>query len=107
MREFINSFLIYNDFISKSEEEQFMSEVEPHLKRHIYEKDHWDDVSLLFIFTSSKNPTLNLQAIQGFRETERKHFNKANTEIVNRIKDTSFDKEGSRMVNMNTISHFL
>jgi len=76
MREFINSFLIYNDFISKSEEEQFMSEVEPHLKRHIYEKDHWDD------------------AIQGFRETERKHFNKANTEIVNRIKDTSFDKEG-------------
>ena len=57
-REFINSFLIYNDFISKSEEEQFMSEVEPHLKRHIYEKDHWDDVSLLIIFTKSNNPTL-------------------------------------------------
>ena len=48
-REFIDSFLIYNEFISKSEEEQFMNEVEPHLKRHIYEKDHWDDVSLRFI----------------------------------------------------------
>ena len=44
-KEFIDSFLIYNEFITKSEEEQFMSEVEPHLKRHIYEKDHWDDVS--------------------------------------------------------------
>ena len=44
-REFIDSFLIYNEFISKSEEEQFMNEVEPHLKRHIYEKDHWDNVS--------------------------------------------------------------
>ena len=47
-REFIGSFLIYNEFITTIEEEQFMSEVEPHLKRHIYEKDHWDDVSFRF-----------------------------------------------------------
>ena len=47
-REFISSFLIYNEFITTIEEEQFMSEVEPHLKRHIYEKDHWDDVSFRF-----------------------------------------------------------
>ena len=47
-REFIGSFLIYNEFITTLEEEQFMSEVEPHLKRHIYEKDHWDDVSFRF-----------------------------------------------------------
>ena len=47
-REFISSFIIYNEFITTLEEEQFMCEVEPHLKRHIYEKDHWDDVSFRF-----------------------------------------------------------
>ena len=72
-----------------------MCEVEPHLKRHIYEKDHWDDVSFKFYGICRRTNTgLYFQAIQGFRETERKHFSKANTEIVNRIKDTSFDKEG-------------
>ena len=45
-----------------------------------------------------KDHSLYFQAIQGFRETERKHFNKANTEIVNRIKDTSFDKEGNQLL---------
>ena len=34
------------------------------------------------------------QAIQGFRETERKHFNTNNTATVNRIKDISFPREG-------------
>merc|ERR1719167_1622883 len=53
-----------------------MKEMEPPLSRHVYEKDHWDD------------------AIKGFRETERKFFNKENTEIVNRIKHVSFPTEG-------------
>lgn len=53
-----------------------MSEMEPHLKRHVYEKDHWDD------------------AIQGFRETERKFFNKQNSLVVQRMKEQSFPSEG-------------
>ena len=46
--KFAKSFLIYDDFICESEETKFMSEMEPHLKRHVYEKDHWDDVSVNF-----------------------------------------------------------
>ena len=44
--KFAKSFQIFDDFITESEESSFISEMEPHLKRHIYEKDHWDDVSL-------------------------------------------------------------
>ena len=31
------------DFITLEEEESFVKEMDPHLKRHIYEKDHWDE----------------------------------------------------------------
>ena len=44
--EFESSFLVHENFVSLEEEEQLMKEFEPHLKRHIYEKDHWDNVSL-------------------------------------------------------------
>ena len=44
MDKFADSFLIFENVISEKEEETFMKEMEPHLKRHIYEKDHWDDV---------------------------------------------------------------
>lgn len=42
--KFADSFLIYENFVTEKEEESFMKEMEPHLKRHVYEKDHWDDV---------------------------------------------------------------
>jgi len=77
---FKESFLIYENLLTEDEEANFMTEMEPHLKRHIYEKDHWDD------------------AIQGFRETERKFFNKMNTPIVERIKSRSFPSEGSEVL---------
>ena len=35
--------LIYNEFITKQEEEQFMSMVEPHLKCYIYAPRHGHD----------------------------------------------------------------
>ena len=65
---FLQSFLVLEEVVTKDEEATFMKEMEPHLKRHIYEKDHWDD------------------AIVGFRETERKIFNASNTPLVERIK---------------------
>ena len=37
--------LIYNDFLSKEEEESLLKEVEPYLKRMRYEYNHWDNVS--------------------------------------------------------------
>ena len=65
---FLRSFLVLEEVVTEDEEATFMKEMEPHLKRHIYEKDHWDD------------------AIVGFRETERKIFNTSNTPLVDRIK---------------------
>ena len=56
------SFKIIPDFINEEEELSLVKEVEPHLKRLVYEKDHWDE------------------AIIGFRETEKKHWNKIDLE---------------------------
>ena len=58
--KFSDSFIVIEDVVNEAEEDAFMKEMEVHLKRHIYEKDHWDD------------------AIKGFRETERKVFNAGN-----------------------------
>ena len=44
-KKFAESFLVFENFVSEGEERNFMKEMEPHLKRHVYEKDHWDDVS--------------------------------------------------------------
>ena len=44
--EFRSSFIVHENFASPEEEDRLMAEFEPHLKRHIYEKDHWDNVSL-------------------------------------------------------------
>ena len=49
VEKFANSFLIFENTVSAKEEEIFMKEMEPHLKRHVYEKDHWDDVMLEFL----------------------------------------------------------
>lgn len=43
--EFRSSFIVHENFASPEEEDRLMAEFEPHLKRHIYEKDHWDNVS--------------------------------------------------------------
>ena len=76
VEKFTESFLVFEDVVNRNEEESFMNEMEPHLKRHIYEKDHWDD------------------AIKGFRETERKIFRAENTNVVQRIKRLGFPAEG-------------
>ena len=37
--------LVLPDFLSESEEESLLAEVEPYMKRLRYEFDHWDNVS--------------------------------------------------------------
>ncbi|XP_059078658.1 alpha-ketoglutarate-dependent dioxygenase alkB homolog 7, mitochondrial-like [Tigriopus californicus] len=71
--QFQSSFLIYDDFISVEEEQSLFNEVEPHLKRQTYEKDHWDD------------------AISNFRETERKHWNAHNLPVIQRLQKFAFE----------------
>uniref|UniRef100_A0A6P7H4J4 Alpha-ketoglutarate-dependent dioxygenase alkB homolog 7, mitochondrial-like n=1 Tax=Diabrotica virgifera virgifera TaxID=50390 RepID=A0A6P7H4J4_DIAVI len=63
---------VHNDFISEQEEKSVLDEIEPYLKRMRYEFDHWDD------------------AIHGYRETERLHWNKANNEIIDRVRNIAF-----------------
>ena len=66
------SFKIIPDFINEEEELSLVKEVEPHLKRLVYEKDHWDE------------------AIIGFRETEKKHWNKMNEKLIEKLRLTAF-----------------
>jgi len=77
---FFNSFTFCEDFISDIEESNLVLEVQPHLERQVYEKDHWDE------------------AIVDFRETERKHWNHLNTEIIKKLQNTAFDPEGTRLL---------
>jgi len=68
--KFADSFLIYENLVSPTEEETFMAEMEPHLKRHVYEKDHWDDVSLPW-----EIKTVNLKCSRQFKALERRSGN--------------------------------
>ena len=45
MQQVFKSMTLIKDFITTEEEESLFKEVEPHLKRQVYEKDHWDEVS--------------------------------------------------------------
>ncbi|XP_013398088.1 alpha-ketoglutarate-dependent dioxygenase alkB homolog 7, mitochondrial isoform X1 [Lingula anatina] len=63
---------IFENFLSEKEELSLLSEVEPRLKMMKYEFDHWDSV------------------IYGYRETDKKDWNKANTEIINRVRELAF-----------------
>lgn len=49
-QNFLRDMLIIEDFLSESEEEALFSEVDPYMKRLRYEFDHWDDVSILWVY---------------------------------------------------------
>ena len=56
-----DSFTLYTKFITSDEESSLVREVEPHLKRLVYEKDHWDDViRIYFQFNIYKHAVCNI-----------------------------------------------
>ena len=60
MRQVTSSFRLIKDFVTTTEEESLFKEVEPHLKRQVYEKDHWDEVNENFEMTTyKKGPQLS------------------------------------------------
>ncbi|XP_026181272.1 alpha-ketoglutarate-dependent dioxygenase alkB homolog 7, mitochondrial [Mastacembelus armatus] len=59
-------------FITEQEEEAFLRELEPGLKKKRYEYDHWD------------------HAIHGYRETERVTWGAACEEVLNRVRSVAF-----------------
>jgi hypothetical protein len=44
-KQFLKDMRVLENFLSADEEEEFLKEIEPYLKRMRYEFDHWDDVS--------------------------------------------------------------
>ena len=73
------SLKIIPNFITEKDEESLVKEVEPHLKRLVYEKNHWDE------------------AIIKFRETERKNWNIANTKLIDHLRSTAFHPEDKQL----------
>ncbi|XP_048197840.1 alpha-ketoglutarate-dependent dioxygenase alkB homolog 7, mitochondrial isoform X1 [Perognathus longimembris pacificus] len=63
-------------FLSKGEEETLSRELEPELRRRRYEYDHWD--------------ALSVQAIHGFRETEKSRWSEASRAILQRVQSAAF-----------------
>ena len=86
---FSSSFLIYNNFVTQEEEDNLMLEFEKHFKRHLYEKDHWDN------------------AIAKFRETEKKFFDKVNTPVIEKIRKISFPESGRTRLSLNELRIYL
>ncbi|XP_061192040.1 alpha-ketoglutarate-dependent dioxygenase alkB homolog 7, mitochondrial-like [Saccostrea echinata] len=77
--DLIDSFVVYNDFISEEEECSLMNELDPYMRRLRYERDHWDD------------------AIHGYRETERRQWNAENSSILKRVSDIAFPPTVSKL----------
>ncbi|ETN68080.1 hypothetical protein AND_000083 [Anopheles darlingi] len=71
-KAFCQDMLVVQQFLNETEESGLLGEIEPYLKRLRYEFDHWDD------------------AIHGYRETERKHWQPSNRAIIDRIIATAF-----------------
>ncbi|KAH8419562.1 hypothetical protein KR222_006118 [Zaprionus bogoriensis] len=95
-RDFEQHMRIIPDFISEAEEQQLHEEIEPYMSRLRYEFDHWDDVSTIYSSMASALLTTNcfglaLQAIHGFRETERRKWYPQNREILDRVRQVAFD----------------
>lgn len=68
-------FVLLKEFITIEEESNLMLEIEKSFRRTKYEYDHWDN------------------AIHGFRETEKSHWNECNMEIMGRIQQLAFHKK--------------
>ncbi|GFS63970.1 alpha-ketoglutarate-dependent dioxygenase alkB homolog 7, mitochondrial [Trichonephila inaurata madagascariensis] len=66
---------LHENFISNSEEESLLKEIDPIFKRRRYQFDHWDG------------------AIQGYKETEKENWNEENSKILQRLCNFSFSAE--------------
>uniref|UniRef100_T1J1L3 Fe2OG dioxygenase domain-containing protein n=1 Tax=Strigamia maritima TaxID=126957 RepID=T1J1L3_STRMM len=77
--------LIFQDFISKEEENTLLMELEPYLKRMRYEFDHWDN------------------AIHGYRETEKTNWNEENKNIIRRIKKLAFPEDTTTLQHIHVL----
>lgn len=64
--------VVFDNFLSESEEKTIFNEIEPYMSRLHYEYDHWDN------------------AIHGFRETERLHWTEPSMQILDKVRQAAF-----------------
>lgn len=83
--KFLKDMMVIENFITLEEERGLLDEIEPYLKRMRYERDHWDD------------------AIQGFRETERKSWYPQNKEIINKIIAKAFPSSSNTLPHIHVL----
>lgn len=82
-------FRIVHDFVTADEEEILMTELEPKLRRMRYQFDHWDDVGAVYCHISSyptESSLFSLQAIQGYRETEKANWSDTSSAVIDRLR---------------------
>ncbi|XP_023572820.1 alpha-ketoglutarate-dependent dioxygenase alkB homolog 7, mitochondrial isoform X1 [Octodon degus] len=79
-------------FLSKDEEATMSREVEPELRRRRYQYDHWD-AFLCFpweLHDLAQPSLFSVQAIHGFRETEKSRWSEASQAILQRVQEAAF-----------------
>ncbi|XP_008327924.1 alpha-ketoglutarate-dependent dioxygenase alkB homolog 7, mitochondrial [Cynoglossus semilaevis] len=79
VQKLVSHVEVRTSFITEEEEEAFLRELEPGLKKKRYESDHWDD------------------AIHGYRETERDRWSPECEKILSRVRSVAFN-EGSSLL---------
>lgn len=84
-QKLLQDMIVIEDFITPDDETALLVEIEPYLKRMRYERDHWDD------------------AIQGFRETERKSWYPQNKALINRIVERAFPSASSALPHIHVL----
>lgn len=84
-QKLLQDMIVIEDFITPDDEKALLVEIEPYLKRMRYERDHWDD------------------AIQGFRETERKSWYPQNKALINRVVERAFPSASSALPHIHVL----
>ncbi|KAK3923432.1 Alpha-ketoglutarate-dependent dioxygenase alkB-like protein 7, mitochondrial [Frankliniella fusca] len=81
----LKDMVVHDDFLSDVEEKIIFDEVEPYISRLHYEYDHWDN------------------AIHGFRETERLHWTKPSSAILDRVRGIAFPEGKSQLKHVHVL----
>lgn len=79
LKSIVEDIAVLNDFVSDVEEAQFLAETKVPLKRLRYENSHWDD------------------AIELYREIERRNWGPICTQVIERIQKTAFTSDAQHL----------
>uniref|UniRef100_A0A915JVW7 NudC domain-containing protein 1 n=1 Tax=Romanomermis culicivorax TaxID=13658 RepID=A0A915JVW7_ROMCU len=79
LKSIVEDIVVLDDFVNDVEESEFVAETKVPLKRLRYENAHWDD------------------AIELYREIERKNWGPICTQVIERIRKTAFTNQAQHL----------